>query len=238
MNEEQKRSIVKLGGIASLLTTVSLLILAIFLALDPAERKAHDEFWEVLTNHQTMFKSWHTAFVFTAIFMIAIVLGMSVLNYHKNEGIMRFITVMAIIALAVMLVENLRLVTLTHYLTFASNENDPVYFRAMRCTLTGGLDHDGWLQYITMGIWYLAISVFGYKYKYFDKKLYLSGMIITLCYLGILVTGVIDDFNSLYGRVFRTQTIIVAISGIIISPIYHSILGLHLIKLSKSDKII
>ena len=219
-------SLYKLGGIASILVGISYVVLGITGVLIPSNLGGVPDvqspfmYWEA--NKTMLLTQWWATLV-GAVFALAMIPAVSATVQHLNEGWVRWTSTLAMIAFAVVILDNYWSIVYTD----ARAQAYVTGSEAMRATLTvpgapQWIDVQGWLAYGAVGLWLLVCSVLALRNQVWHKG---------LAYLGIFGSGIY--FLALAAQAIPVLVIsgvfvFVGVPGAIFAPIWFTWMGIHL----------
>lgn len=219
-------SLYKLGGIASILVGISYVVIGITSVLIPTNLGGVPDvqspfmYWEA---NKTMLLTQWWAMLIGAVFALAMVPAVSATVQHLNEGWVRWTSTLAMIAFAVVILDNYWSIVYTDaraqaYITGSE---------AMRATLTvpgapQWIDVQGWLANGAVGLWLLVCSVLALRNQVWHKGLAYLGIIGSGIYFMALASQVIP------GLVLSGAFVFAGGIGAIFAPICFTWMGIYL----------
>ncbi|SRR6266498_1707351 len=220
----------KLGGTCAILQAVSYIVVVITFFPLPAEQRQitgmytnPGAFLESFAKNPTLLTVLFWAEAIGLLLGIAAVLAISESVRSTNEGWVRWTSTLAIIGLAFWAMDDLRFLALTPSRAAAYMQGSAAVQAAL--TVPGNLDAldpQHWLRLGTLGIWVLVVNLLALRGDIWPKP---------LAYIGI--GAAITNWLVLLADVFpilSVLTIIAAVAGIFLVPIWLIWLGLRLRK--------
>lgn len=219
-------SLYRLGGIASIFVGLSYVVVGITTAFTPPSvagvPDVQSPFMYFEDNKFMILTGWW-ALLIGAIFALAMIPAVSATVQHLNEGWVRWTSTLAIIAFAVVIVDNYWSIVYTSarakaYITGTE---------ATRAVLTvpgapQWIDVQGWLAYGAVGLWILVVSLLALRNNAWPKGLAYLGIFGAFLYFTALASSVIP-------ALFVSGAIIfVGILGAIFAPIWFTWMGIFL----------
>jgi hypothetical protein len=225
------KSLSKLGGICSILLGVSYIVIAVtFLPLPPEQQQIvglytnPGAFLESFAKNPTLLIVEFWAEALGSLLGIAAVLAISEgVRSTKNEGWVRWISMLAIIGLTITAIDDFRFLALTPIRAAAYVNGDAAVKAAL--TVPGaleGLDPQPWLRLGAVGLWVLVVSLLALRGGIWPKPLAYVGIGSAIVYW-LAVAGIVLQLVS----VIRIKA---GAGAFILVPIWYIWLGLRLRK--------
>jgi hypothetical protein len=237
MNPGEK-SILKWGGIASILMTVMFIWVGVAMMFDPVERYRGEEFWQTLADKPGIQTSWRVAFFFVGVLALAVIPAATQFVRSPNgrgEGLLRWVTALAYIGTASLAIDSMRGVNLLYTdLIDAYKSGDEVRQLIAKSALGGGTDVQGFFQYGGVGLWYIVVGVLALQNKRMPKPLAYLGIASGVGYFSTLVFGLTDTFIP--GTDIAAQAMAAFFAGGFVAPIYHAWFGRILLREARSGE--
>jgi hypothetical protein len=219
-------SVNRLGGVASIIVGISYLVVGITGVLIPSNLGGVPDvqspfmYWEA--NKVLLLTQWW-ALLIGAVFALAVIPALSATVLHANEGLVRWTSTLAIIAFAVVILDN-------YWAIVYTDARADAYIRgpqAIRDALSvpgapQWIDVQGWLANGAVGLWTLVVTLLALRHKIWPKGLAYLGMLGAFVYLLALASSVIP------GLVLSGTIVVVAGIGGILAPIWFTWIGLFL----------
>jgi hypothetical protein len=170
------------------------------------------------------------AMLIGAVFALAMIPAVSATVQHLNEGWVRWTSTLAMIAFAVVILDN-------YWSIVYTDARAQAYLRgteAMRATLTvpgapQAIDVQGWLANGAVGVWALVISMLALRNHTWPKGLAYLGIFGAFVYFLALLAQVIP--NLVYSGVF----VYVGVLGAVVAPIWFTWMGIHLRRVGSQE---
>jgi Domain of unknown function (DUF4386) len=214
----------KLGGACSILTGVTIIVVAVLYLLLPPEQQdacgCPDQFLTSLAHNPTLYVVESGLFALSSLLAIAAVLAIYETVRATHDGWARWASTLAIIGFAVNAIDQLRHAVLHPTQATAYVQGDTTVKAAL--TAPGALealDPQGWLRLGAVGIWILVVSVLALRGGAWPKPLALVGIVGAVVYSLVVVA-----------QVAQTQSLIVILAGggVFLIPLWYIWLGLRL----------
>jgi hypothetical protein len=228
-------SLHKLGGIASILVGISYVVIGITSIFIPGNLGGVPDvqspfmYWEA---NKTMLLIQWWAMLIGAVFALAMIPAVSATVQHLNEGWVRWTSTLAILAFAVVILDNYWSIVYTDaraqaYLTGTD---------AMRAALSlpgaaQWIDVQGWLADGAVGFWLLVCSILALRNQVWPKGLAYLGILGAFIYFLALASQVIP------GLVISGTITFVGAFGAIVAPICYTWMGFHLRRVGADEVI-
>jgi hypothetical protein len=226
------RSILRWGGIASLLIPVAYAVLGIALMLDPAEQFRDERYWVVLAQIPWYTYTWRFAFFLIGILALAVIPAATRLVRSPDgtgEGLLNWFSILAYLGSASLAIDCMRGIFLTKdYVIEAYTSGSTVMQTAAKAALAGGTDVNGVFQYGFVGLWYLAIGIVALRVATLPRGLAYFAIATGLDYVLTLFFGLTDWFIP--GTPIAIMALTAMIGGTIIAPGFHIWLGILLLR--------
>ena len=217
----------KLGGTCSILTGITIIVVAVaYLLLPPEQQDAcgcPEKFLVSTAQNPTLYILVRGLFGLTSLLAIAAVLAISENVRSVHEGWVRWTSTLAIIGLAVNAIDQFRNMALDPSKATAFVRGDIAVKAAL--TVPGaleGLDPQGWLRMGATGLWVLVVSLLALRGGTWPKPLAYAG-------IGIAIA----NWLLVAGEVIQIQLLIAIVAGagfVILAPLWYIWLGLRLRK--------
>lgn len=217
----------KFGGTCSILTGISLIVVAVvYLLLPPEQQDAcgcPEKFLATTAQNSTLYIMEYWLFGLYSLLAIAAVQAISESVRSTNEGWVRWTSILAIIGLAVNAIDAFRRVALDPARAMAYMQGDAAVKAAL--TVPGalqGLDPQDWLRGGAFGFWVLVVSLLALRGGAWPKSLAYVG-------IGVAITALL----AMVGQVFQIPSVLTIIAGagaLVLVPLWYIWLGLRLRK--------
>ncbi len=218
-------SLSKLGGTCSILTGVTIVVVAVLYLLLPPEQQdacqCPEKFLAATAQNSTLYIAEYWLFGLYSLLAIAAVLAISENVRSVNEGWVRWTSTLAIIGLAVNAIDSFRRVALDPARAVAYMQGDAAVKAAL--TVPGalqGLDPQDWLRGGAFGLWALVVSLLALRGGTWPKPLAYVGIGTAITYW-LAMAGVVFQLPSVL-------TIVAGIGAILLAPLWYIWLGLRL----------
>jgi hypothetical protein len=228
-------SLYKLGGIAAILVGISYGVIAITSLFIPANLSGAPEaqspfmYWDA--NKTLLLTQWW-AMLIGAVFALATVPAISATVQHLDEGWVRWASTLAILAFAVIILDN-------YWSIVYTDARAQAYLRgteAMRTVLTvpgapQWIDVQGWLANGAVGFWLLVCSILALRHQAWHQGLAYLGIFGAFLYFLGLAYMVIPDL------VVSGPPTFLAVISAIFAPVWSTWMGIHLRRIGSSQAI-
>ena len=229
--ETRSRSVLRLGGLFSLIVGLSFVGATLAAALMPAELQANPEiteheFWSILANDPTAHLTMHWVFALAGIAGLGVVPAAAIWIWDRSAGfagLLLWSSTVGILGFAVLARSHLMEVAfdvkvLTNYV-----ESGNAYQQAVHVVAGLALDvPDGLLTLGGIGLWIMTLSINAYT----SQK---AGILFLFCGL----SAAVGLWIGVFGYMAMNQTMIVVsfVGGtLLLAPLWHVLLAAKLIK--------
>ncbi len=219
----KENNIAKLGGTCAILVGISYIVIGItYFLLPPAQQPgaSASEFYASVADGSTVLVIQYWAFALGAVLAIAAVMAVSDLVRTANEGLVRWISTLAIIGFAVVAVQYLLIQDHTPQLAAGYVQVDNSAQASLEVMGTRGLDPDAWVGFGMVGLWVLVVNWLALRGGQLPKGLTYVGLAVGIAY-ALVVAGSALSIPLLIA-------IAAGLGGIILGPIWYIWTGILL----------
>lgn len=233
------RSILRWGGIASLLLPICFIWLGIFLLIDPAEQHRDEMYWILLAQQPFYTYNWRFAFFLVGLFTLAVIPAIVRVvqpQDGKGAGFLQWTTVIAYLGSASLAIDCMRGLFLTRdYLIEAYTTGDEVMKIATKLAIGAGIDVNGIFQYGGVGLWFVTVGIIALRTATLPRGLAYWAVATGATYIITLFFGLTDWFIP--GTPIAIMALTALIGGVIVAPIFHIWLGRYLLRRSATTTV-
>ena len=221
----EEKSVVKLGGVCSVIVGILYVLIGVTFLLVPAEQQGGIDdivmFLPSFHQNPTAMTLLYVEFALGALLAIAAVPAITGLVRTVNEGWARWTSNLAFLGFALVAIYYFQMIAIAPSQAAAFVAGDASTKAAL--AVPTGVDPQFLLRYGVIGLWILVISILALKGKMLPTMLSVVGIVAAVLYWVLAV-------NDALGVATVVRPILAIAGGVIAGPVWFIWIGIRLLK--------